>query len=1424
VETRLLRPGSRLLCLLLVLAAVPAFSQQFSQAQALITQPIDESYLTTLKGNTHPLAQSQFDIGIAAPNLPLQRMLLVLKRGPQQDFALRKLLDEQQDKASPNYHQWVTPDEFGVQFGPSDVDVQQVTGWLQSHGFQVNRVAHGRGVIEFSGVEFQVESAFHTQIHAYMVNGQQHWANASDPQIPVALAPAVAGVLSLNNFPAQPMLHNAGAMSRDKSSGQITPVKPSTTLNGNCGVQNHCYGVGPYDFATIYNVAPLWNATPAIDGTGQTIAIVGETDINPQDVADFRNYFGLPPVTLNVIHDGPAPGILSNGEETESDLDVEWSSAVAKGATIDFVVAQSTETTPGIDLAALYIIDNNLAPVMSESYGFCELGLGTAGNQAFNAMWEQAAAQGITVMISAGDNGAAGCDNFNALGPAQFGLQVSGFASTPFNVAVGGTDFYDLTNASLYWNNSNASTTQASAISYIPETTWDDSCTNPVFGVLLGFSTNAETNCNNGQLIQFGFVNVIGGSGGKSNCTTSNGQNPSSCAVGYPKPSWQVGPGVPADGVRDIPDVSLFAASGSPSGSFYIVCEADQVSGSSCDPTNPNTQFIGIGGTSASAPAFAGVMALVNQQNPTPHGQGNANYVLYKLAAQQNAASCNSTNGSGASCVFNDVTTGTIAMPCAAGSPDCTVNTPGHQYGILNGYSTGTAYDLATGLGSVNVKNLVTKWNTATFRSSATTLALGPPTSGITHGQAVNVNIGVAPGSGGGTPTGDVSLLTSTGVGVDGFTLSNGAVTGTTSLLPGGTYTVTAHYVGDSVFGGSDSTPVSVTIGKENSSPHIELVTFDWNGNLLSSNATTAVYGTPYLLRVDVFGNSGTPCLPSPLGGAACPSGNVALTDNNSPLDAGTYPLNSQGYTEDQTAQLSGGNNSVKAQYAGDSSFNASSKTTPLNITPAQTTISLPPQGCCFDVGGLYYGGATVQSQSNGATPTGSVTFYVNGNPLGGSTIYNWAPPSGNPPILYYYAIINSGSSPSPFPAPGTYSLTASYSGDANYQPSTSTPATFFVQFDPPTVNLRAAQNPINAGSSASLTATVLGFSKTIAPTGTISFYESNAGNLSGTVSYATVTDPTTGNLDLRGTISITPGFTDGYFANYSGDANYPANGTSAAIIVTVNGSDFVFRAQQSSASVIRGYSASYPLLVGFQSNTAPVSFTCSGLPNEATCNASPNPDPSTITVYLTISTIAPHYASAGKTLSRNMRYLWPVSLMPLSAFVLITYPRRRNWRLILRILLTGLLLLGLGCGGGGGSGGGGGGGGGGTPPAAPTSLTTTVVSSSQINLGWFPSAGATTYTVYRSTSSGFTPSSSNTIASGQTNSSFYADSGVSPSTTYYYVVKAANSSGLSAPSNQASGTTPAFDPGTPAGTYNITVAATSGSFSHNVNLTLVVQ
>ena len=1409
------------LCSLYFMFSAVAIAQQ-AAAHSLITQPVDETHLVTLRGNTHPLALPQFDIGQAPPDLPLNRMLLVLKRSDQQEHALRTLLDSQQDKNSSSYHRWLTPDEFGAAYGPSDQDLQTVTNWLQSHGLQVNSISHGKTVIEFSGVESQVEAAFNTQIHSYMLpNGEQHWANASDPQIPAALLPAVAGVRSLNNFPVQHFSQLAGVFSRNKATGQITPVNPQITFpGGQCGVTPNCYGLGPYDFATIYDVLNSWNAATPIDGTGQTIAIVGETDINPQDVTAFRSFFGLPAYgqpggpALNIIHSGPAPGILTDGEESEADLDVEWSGGVAKGASVDFVVAQSTETTQGIDLSALYIVDNNLAPVMSESYGQCELRIGTTGNQFFNTLWEQAAAQGITVMLSTGDGSSAGCDNFDAGGPATLGLAVSGFASTPFNVAVGGTDFNDLTTYATYWNTTNTTTTQASAKSYIPETTWDDNCTNPVFGTLLGLSNNAETNCNNSQLVNVGFVNIVGGSGGHSSCISSDGVNPSSCTGGYPKPSWQTLPGT--DNVRDLPDVSLFAASGSPSGAFYMICEADAVNNfGSCSSSTSSSLLMGIGGTSASSPAFAGIMALVNQKMQAR--QGNANFVLYKLAQLHPT-------------VFHDVTTGTIEVPCQTGSPNCTTSRTGDQFGILNGYNTAAGYDLATGIGSVDVGLLLQNWSSANFRPSLTTLALNPTTS-LTHGQSVNVTASVAPSTGSGTPTGNVSLLASTGLPAGTFTLANGQISGTTNLLPGGTYTVTAHYGGDTTFGGSDSTPVSVTVGKENSSTQLQLETFDFQGNLISSNASTAVYGSPYFLRINVLNGAGTACEGStglPL--FSCPTGSVNLSANGSPLDAGTYPLNSLGSTHDLNIQLPGGSDAVQAQFTGDNSFNASFKTATLNIMPAPTnTIPPPGSSCCYRVGDQFNGAALVQSQSSGATPSGTLTFYANGTPIPGTVTYSSNPPSGSPPTVSYSGSFSSSSSP--FTGPGTYNITVKYSGDTNYQPSTSSATAFNVTFLIPTVNLQVSPSTVNAGSATTLIATVLGQSPTIAPTGTFSFFQPifGAATLPGAVSYTTITDPNTGNLDLQGRLTVHPNFTTVYGVNYSGDADYPTAGTCCATSVTVNGNDFVLSAQQSSQTVSAGFSAFYPVIVGLQSNTSPVSFganACSGLPAETTCSISPDPTANTTIVNLVISTTAPHSVPGAKASGYRSQLFWVAgSMLPFAAILLIGYRRSGSKRPPWRLLFTLLLALDMGCGGGGSSNGGGGGGGGGAPPSAPTNLTATAASYNQIDLNWSQPTTTTGFTIYRGTTSGFTPSLSNQVVSiGPGYAPSYMDIPLAPSTTYYYLVKATNTSGASAPSNQASATTQALDPGTPAGTYNITVTGTSGAISHSVNLTLVVQ
>src|SRR6266849_1443538 len=647
-------------------------AQQNSRVAARVIDTVDDTDRTMLRGNVHPMARAAFDRGAAADAQPVTRILLLLQRGAEQEGALRQLMEEQQSKSSPNYHAWLTPEDFGKKFGPADADVQAVTDWLTSHGFQNIKVAKGKTVVEFSGNAGQVRNAFGTEIRKYNVKGEEHFATASDPQIPAALAPVVRGIRSLHNFHPKAQVRQLGSFRRMET-GEIRPLFTFTDVNGTF------YAVGPADFATIYSVPT------GMTGAGTSIAIVGQSNINLQDVTDFRAMFGLPAYTsgqLNVILNGPDPGLV-DGDEGESDLDVEWAGAVAPAATINFVTTETTQTdvTAGIDGSATYIVDNNVAPILSESYGACEAGLGTGGNAFYNSLWQQAAAEGITVVISAGDNGSAACDPATAPAnqdAATLGLAVNGIASSPFNIAMGGTDFDDVGNQSKFWNTTNTSTTTppvpASALGYIPEKTWNDSCASA--GTITGCTaTIINSNSSSG-------INVVAGSGGPSNCATLTTSG--ACVAGYPKPTWQQGL-TPADNVRDIPDVSLFSSdSGATTGtskSFYIVCQSDQdpTGDTGCNltkftSTTPFHDFQAVGGTSAATPTFAAIMALVNQQ--TGQRQGVANYVLYSLA-KTSANVCNSSTASatGNTCVFYDITKGNNSVACVGGSPNCSNQT-----------------------------------------------------------------------------------------------------------------------------------------------------------------------------------------------------------------------------------------------------------------------------------------------------------------------------------------------------------------------------------------------------------------------------------------------------------------------------------------------------------------------------------------------------------------------------------------------------------------------------------------------------------------------------------------------------------------------------------------------------------------------------
>ncbi len=1304
-----MRPSRTVFREALLIFALLGLVLEFANAQQsvppLIVQAVDETKLTVLRGNTHPLARTAFDHGPVAGNLPLSRMLLLLQRSRQQETALESLLQQQQDKSSPNYHSWLAPLQFGEQFGPAEQDIQTITSWLASEGFVVNHVSNGRVVIEFSGTALQVKNAFHTEIHEYDVNGQIHYANSSDPEIPTALTPVVAGIVSLHNFARKPLYHIAGVFPRgeDASHNRLlrTPSfeTPLFTAGGGCGLNSTvCYALGPYDFATIYNILPLWNATPAIDGTGQTIAIVGQSDIYPQDVSNFRSDFGLPAPNLNIIYDGPNPGKLATeGDETESDLDVEWSGAIAKGATVDFVVSGTTNSSEGVDLSAEYIVDNDLAPVMSESYGDCELNLGTTGNQFYDQLWQQAAAEGITVFVAAGDSGSAVCDQGSS-SAATNGLAVNGIASTPYDVSVGGTDFNDLSNPATYWNSTNNSTTWESAKSYIPEMTWNDTCTSSEFFQFTG-TTNAESDCNDSASIYWpAFLAPVGGSGGASDCTAPTGSSASSCAGGYAKPAWQTGGGVPNDGKRDVPDLAMFAGDGL-NASFYLVCETDIYEGCADDVFN----MVPIGGTSAPTPSLAGIMAMVNQK--TQSRQGNANYVLYPFAAQQ-GASCNSSAAITSSCVFYDVTTGTNAMPCVTGSLNCVTDTSGDQTGVLSGYSASAGYDLATGLGSVNVANLANNWTTVAFDPTLTTLTLnGGNAVNITHGASVNFSVAVTPQTGTGTPTGLVSLLTSTGPAAGTFTLSNGLVSATTGLLPGGNYTVTAHYAGDGTFGASDSSPgVPVTVSPESSVTTVQAFTLGANGNPVQF--TSGPYGgSTIYLRASVAGQSGQ--------GVATGTVNFTETVNGitGNLAGDPYSLNSEAYT---MAPLPGGYYtsflpgvySIGANYSGDASFDAS--TAPaigFTITKAQTNTTTTNNICTSGSGPCVItsgSSITVFAWVNSTTaasanlPSGTVTFYDNGTELASATVDS----SEIPPVASF--------STSSLPI-GVNNIAAQYSGDSNYVASTSSPASIDA-VTVTTVSLTTSSTTIQSGQSVTFTAQVTPRqSGGPTPTGSVSF-TANGANIG-----SPVTLSGTGQAQVA-TNSLPSGSVE-VAANYSGDTNYSAS--SAVLTETVGGTPtFGMSASPAVITVAApGQSGSTAVTFiaqgGFAGSAALSGSACSNLPPQSSCSFSPatvtfTSSTTTVPITLTINTTAASslvpYVLAPK---RGPLLFYEAAAVCLVAIFIILFGacRKCDWRTLLSLVLLGLAAFAVGCGGGNG----GNTSNGGTPAGDYTGVTVTV-------------------------------------------------------------------------------------------------------------------
>ncbi len=771
-----------------------------------------------------------------------------------------------------------------------------------------------RTAIRFSGSARQVETAFHTELHNLSVKGVQHFSNMTDPQISDGAGAGCCGAQGSEQFHSASASPLGSKVTLDKDTGlrkrvgqsqppatQATGIRPE--IGFSCGSGCLIEDLTPYDFAAIYNVAPLW--TSGIDGTGQTIGIVGRSDVRSADVSSFRTTFGLSGGAFNVVHNGPDPGYCTAANYTstifcvlddqiENALDVEWSGAIAPKATVNLVVTQQTATNDAIYESANYIIQNNVAKIINVSYGNCELFMGTSGNASYNSLWQTAATGGISVFVATGDSGSPACDQGGDSSgvpyAAEYGLAVSGLASTPFNTAVGGTDFNWGTTASPYWNATNNSTNGSTAKGYIPETPWNDTCTNPLVLPFLqsvatylqneGFSvtspTNAESACNfvvnvaptfyslYGEDIS-SLVDTVGAGGGASNCTTNSttdatvNPDPTSCTGGYSKPTWQAGvSGIPSDGKRDMPDVVFFAGNGF-NGSAYLVCVSDW---GACvttpypanEPTDAQGNSINeIGGTSAASPAMAGVMSLINQKAGS--AQGSPNSELYTLAAKQTYASCETetvTNSS--SCYFNDIDTNTIAMPCASGSPNCTVSTTGDVVGVLSGFGAGTGFDNATGLGSLNVANVVNGWTaSAPIGTAPSTVTVTPAATAINSGQSLNVTATVA--GAGATPTGSVTL-SGGGYTSPAQTLASGTATIAipANSLSAGADALTVNYSGDSYYGTASgtgsvtvtqstytlaaTTPAAINRGSSATSTVTWTTTNDYSANVTVSSCT----------------------------------------------------------------------------------------------------------------------------------------------------------------------------------------------------------------------------------------------------------------------------------------------------------------------------------------------------------------------------------------------------------------------------------------------------------------------------------------------------------------------------------------------------------------------------------------------------------
>jgi len=810
-----------------------------------------------LQGYVNRHARPQFDRGPVEPGWRFGSIMLQTVPTPSQQKDLTRLLAEQQDRNSPNYHKWLTPEQWADRFGLSVNDVRKLTTWLKGQGFTSIHVARGRNWILFSGTAAQIQSAFGTEIHHFNVNGEMHVANSTSPKIPSALSGVVTGIRGLDDFFLKPPNHSRA---RPYYFDGNPPGFPEL--------------IAPGDIATMYDIGALY--TNGIDGTGQTLAVIGQTDVYQTDLVDFRTDFGLSSISCttftgtDVIQScndphfvympvGTDPGTVLNSNLIEADIDIEWAGATAPNAQIVYVnaplIVSGSTTSGGVDVAWHQAVDSQVAPVISLSYGNCEFFYPTSVlGSADETELMKANALGITFVSSSGDAGAAACD-FQDTGVAgnlaQGGIAVSYPASSPEVTGVGGTSIaYANLPASLpstppspYWNDNPPSGSGGSMMTNIPEIVWNDAeewgafCTaNPTSTFC---TNNGITNAQSAQA--FENIGLSASGGGVSNCAVQTNNN-SACLSGFPQPLWQnnlsiAGQTSGALGFRFVPDVALLASPWFPG---YIICTdvaplGDTGTGSTC--ANGISGALGlsnppiIGGTSVATPIFAGMVALLNQYlaGSSLQGLGNINPTLYSLAAAPSNNYFHQVINAGNSDLY--CTVGAGQFPCPSG-------------GIIGfdsaTFDATTGYNLVTGLGSVDLANLAAAW---AGTRTATTLALTPSATQINQGQSVTFTVTITPS----TAVGEVVFLNNgTAIGTATIprptypsTTPIGVATFATTSLPLGANSITAQYNGDGYDNPVTSSAATVTVAQSDFSLPTNLSSSVVAGHTTSAIAVT---------------------------------------------------------------------------------------------------------------------------------------------------------------------------------------------------------------------------------------------------------------------------------------------------------------------------------------------------------------------------------------------------------------------------------------------------------------------------------------------------------------------------------------------------------------------------------------------------------